>query len=142
MKFKKLAMFIGLFVVMAATLSSCTKSFCSVEDKAQTLYSLEKYEDGKTYADGVKTQEIVKDAESKGMLTPSPEFNAFIEAKIDDYAQQLVVYYSKTAPYKNETEFYDYEYARGIALFAGGETLEENTLWYNFDKWVKEAQTS
>lgn len=142
MKFKKIAMFIGLFVVMAATLSSCTKSFCTVNDKAQTLYALEEYSEGKTYADGVKTQEIVKDAESKGMLTPSPEFNAFIEAKIDDYANQLVVYYSKTAPYKNELEFYDYEYARGIALFAGGESLEDNTLWYNFDKWVKEAQTS
>ena len=142
MKFKKIAMFIGLFVVMAATLSSCTKSFCTVNDKAQTLYTLEEYSEGKTYADGTKTNEIIKDAESKGMLTPSPEFNAFIETKIDEYADQLVVYYSKTAPYKDELHFYDYEYARGIALFAGGESLEENELWYNFDKWVKEAQTS
>jgi YidC/Oxa1 family membrane protein insertase len=140
MKFKKIAMFIGLFVVMAATLSSCTKSFCTVNDKAQTLYALEEYAEGKTYAEGKKTQEINKDALSKGMLTPSNEFNAFIETKIDEYADQLVIYYSKTAPYKDETQFYTYEYARGIALFAGGENLEENTLWYNFDKWVKEAQ--
>ena len=142
MKFKKIALFIGLFVVMAATLSSCTKSFCTVNDKAQTLYALEEYKEGKTYAEGTKTQLIVKDAESKGMLTPSPEFNAFIEVKIDEYADKLVEYYSKTAPYKNELEFYDYEYARGIALFAGGESLEENVMWYNFDKWVKEAQQS
>ena len=47
MKFKKIAMFIGLFVVMAATLSSCTKSFCTVNDKAQTLYALEQYSEGK-----------------------------------------------------------------------------------------------
>ena len=52
MKFKKIAMFIGLFVVMAATLSSCTKSFCTVNDKAQTLYALEEYKEGNTYADG------------------------------------------------------------------------------------------
>ena len=142
MKISKLVKFIGLFVVMAATLSSCTKSFCTVNDKAQTLYALEEYSEGKTYADGVKTQEIVKDAEEKGMLTPSAEFNAFIEAKIDAYADQLVEYYSKTAPYKDEVEFYDYEYARGIALFAGGETVEENTMWYNFDKWVEEAKYS
>ena len=85
MKFKKIALFIGLFVVMAATLSSCTKSFCTVNDKAQTLYALEEYKEGKTYAEGTKTQLIVKDAESKGMLTPSPEFNAFIEVKIDEH---------------------------------------------------------
>ena len=90
MKISKLVKFIGLFVVMAATLSSCTKSFCTVNDKAQTLYALEQYSEGKTYADGVKTQEIVKDAETKGMLTPSAEFNAFIEKKIDAYADQLV----------------------------------------------------
>ena len=142
MKFKKIAMFIGLFVVMAATLSSCTKSFCTVNDKAQTLYALEEYQEGKSYADGTKTKEIVKDAEAKGMLTPSQEFNAFIELKIDEYADKLVDYYSKTEPYKNETKFYDYEYARGIALFAGGDNLEDNTMWYNFDKWVKEAQTN
>lgn len=142
MKFKKIAMFIGLFVVMAATLSSCTKSFCTVNDKAQSLYALEEYSEGKTYGDGVKTQAIVKEAKEKGMLTPSDEFNAFIEIKINEYATQLVDYYSKTAPYKDETQFYDYEYARGIALFAGGESLEENELWHNFDKWVKEAQTS
>ena len=140
MKISKLVKFIGLFVVMAATLSSCTKSFCTVNDKAQTLYALEEYSEGKTYADGVKTKEIVKDAEEKGMLTPSAEFNAFIEAKIDAYADQLVEYYAKTAPYKDEVEFYDYEYARGIALFAGGESVEENTMWYNFDKWVEEAK--
>ena len=142
MKIKKIGLFIGLFVVMAATLSSCTKSFCTVNDKAQTLYALEQYEEGKTYADGVKTKEIVEEAKTKGMLTPSDEFNAFIEVKIDEYADQLVEYYKKTAPYKDELNFYDYEYARGIALFAGGESLEENTMWYNFDKWVKEAQTS
>ena len=142
MKFKKLAMFIGLFVVMASTLSSCTKSFCTVNDKAQTLYALEDYSEGKTYADGTKTKAIVKDAQEKGMLTPSDEFNAFIEIKINDYATELVEYYEKTAPYKNELEFYNMEYARGIALFAGGDSLEENTLWHNFDKWVEEAKTN
>lgn len=142
MKFKKIAMFIGLFVVMAATLSSCTKSFCTVNDKAQTLYSLEEYSEGKVYADGTKTKQIIEDATAKGMLTPSEEFNNFIEVKIDEYATQLVDYYSKTAPYKDQADLYDMEYARGIALFAGGENLTENTLWYNFDKWVKEAKTS
>ena len=140
MKFKKIAMFIGLFVVMAATLSSCTKSFCTVNDKAQSLYALEEYSEGKTYADGTKTKAIVTDAESKGMLTPSDEFNTFIEVKINDYATELVEYYAKTAPYKDQLDLYDMEYARGIALFAGGESLEENTLWYNFDKWVEEAK--
>ena len=61
MKISKLVKFIGLFVVMAATLSSCTKSFCTVNDKAQTLYALEEYKEGNTYADGTKTKEIVKD---------------------------------------------------------------------------------
>ena len=142
MKFKKIAMFIGLFVVMAAALTSCTKSFCSVEDNAQTLYSLEEYSEGKVYADGTKTKAIVEEAKTKGMLTPSDEFNAFIEVKINDYATELMEYYSKTAPYKDQLDLYDMEYARGIALFAGGSSLEENTTWYNFDKWVEEAKTS
>ena len=104
MKFKKIAMFIGLFVVMAATLSSCTKSFCTVNDKAQTLYALEEYAEGKTYAEGKKTQEINKDALSKGMLTPSNEFNAFIETKIDEAKKDATTTFVAIKNQTNEIE--------------------------------------
>jgi YidC/Oxa1 family membrane protein insertase len=37
---------------------------------------------------------------------------------------------------------YSREYARGVALFAGGSDLESMSLWYNFDNWYNEALTS
>lgn len=150
MKIKKMALFIGLFVVMAGVLSSCTKSFCSVKDQAQTFYSFEKHEGADfEFKDGAKTKEIIEQATEKGMLTPSTEFNNFIEEKIDLYVEDLKEYYKSNGEdvsnfyvlAKDGGPFHNVEYARAIALFAGGENNDENTLWYNFDNWVKEAKT-
>jgi hypothetical protein len=52
MKAKKLLSFIGIFIIFATALTSCTKSFCSVADKAQTMFASENYVSGATYADG------------------------------------------------------------------------------------------
>lgn len=146
MKFKKALLFLGIFMVMASTLTSCTKSFCSVNDKAQMMLSSENItnEDGsqKVYKEYAKTAEIHASAEKQGMLVPTSKFYAYMENKIEAYAAGLDYYYSTTAPYNENLELYNHEYSRGVALFAGAETYDgTQTLWYNYDTWVKEART-
>ena len=130
MNFKKVGLFVGVILAATAALTSCTKSFCTVSDKASMLYSYEKYEAGQTYAEGTKTKEIVESAKKQGLLTPSTEFNAFIEGKIDDYAKELVAKVYSVDTKKYPADLFDYSYARGVALFAGGEDIEKNKLWY------------
>jgi YidC/Oxa1 family membrane protein insertase len=145
-KFKKFGLFAGVLLIGAATLTSCTKSFCTVSDQAAIMYSYEKYDasdkDHDTYAEGSKTQEIVATAKSSGKLTPSDAFNAFIEAKIVEEAQWLMDnVYTEANGY--DATIYTLEYARGQALFAGGEDrsdVSSYSIWYNFDKWVGEAR--
>lgn len=143
MNIKKIGLFLGVVLASAAMLTSCTKSFCTVSDKAATLYSYEKYEAGKTYGDGEKTKEIVEQAKGKGYLTPTVEFNNFIEAKIVEEANYLITnVYSKDEK-KYPSDLYTIGYARGIALFAGGQDkadIASYQLWTNFDKWVEEAK--
>jgi len=145
MNLKKLGLFLGIALVGAATLSSCTKSFCTVSDKAQVLYAADKAEGATTvkYGEGVKTQSIVESAKKDGMLTPSVEFNNFIEAKVVEEANRLVnEVYNDEAKYNKD--FYTVEYARAVALYTGGEdsnNIGKYKMWYNFDKWTEQAKT-
>lgn len=142
MKIKKALLFIGIFVVMACSLTSCTKSFCSVNDKAQMMYSSEnaKNDDNteKVYKDYAKTAEIYTSAKNQGMLVPTETFYTYMEEKIEEYATGLDSYYASTAPYNENLDLYDHSYARAVALFAGAETYDgTQELWYNYDRWVK-----
>lgn len=142
MKLKKIGLLAGIALVTATALTSCTKSFCRVVDKAATLYSYEEYEDGKTYAEGTKTKSLVEAASNSGMLVPSDEFNAFIELKVEEEANYLLtnVY---TAEKGYDQSLYTLTYARGVALYAGGsdrDNINSYELFYNFNKWVNEAR--
>jgi len=145
MNLKKIGLFFGIAVVFASTLTSCTKSFCTISDKAQIMYAAEKAEGVTTvtYGEGEKTKSIVESAKKDGMLTPSAEFNAFIEAKVIDAANELLTkVYNDTTKY--DPTFYNLEYAKAVALFTGGadvEKVSKYTMWYNFDLWVEEAKT-
>lgn len=153
---------IGLFLVAATSLSSCTKSFCSDADKAQTIYYKAYAKDinddkvASSYYDFGKEDEtnknvtytINENARAAGYLIPSESFNVFIITKAQAYANEVKTYYSNN--YSSE-EFakYDDSYFYAIALFGGTSEVDggsidysKNTLWHNFDAWTKEARTN
>ena len=89
-KSKIFSVLVALFIV-ATSLSSCTKSFCSVRDKASMLAALDVVEEGKV----TQTKTINEGAKEEGYLLPSDEFLAAWEVKINDYANALIESSSK-----------------------------------------------
>lgn len=137
-KSKIFSVLVALFIV-ATSLSSCTKSFCSVRDKASMLAALDVVEEGKV----TQTETINEGAKQEGYLLPSDEFLAAWEVKINDYANALIESSSKLSS-SNEQ---DVAYAKAIAKFAGNYTIGANLteidfskdkLWQNYDAWMKE----
>ena len=137
-KSKIFSVLVALFIV-ATSLSSCTKSFCSVRDKASMLAALDVVEEGKL----TQTKTINEGAKQEGYLLPSDEFLAAWEVKINNYANALIESSSKLSS-SNEQ---DVAYAKAIAKFAGNYTIGANLteidfskdkLWQNYDAWMKE----
>lgn len=158
----KLVTIVGLFIIALASLSSCTKSFCTVADKTQTMYYkgyAKEFDENKVatsyYGFGEEdetkknvTYTINEKARTEGYLLPTAEFNTFIEAKIDGYIVEAKAYYEKIYSAEEMDKYYTKEYFYALALFGGSDKTDsegkvdytKNTLWYNFDMWVKEAR--
>ena len=75
---KKLLAFAGV-AFTAVALTSCTKSFCSVQDRANNMANYEK----------TNLEKINKEAEKNGYLIAQPLFNKFIELKVDAYIEEV-----------------------------------------------------
>ncbi len=102
----------------AMVLTGCTKSFCSVQDKAELISIYEK--------NNIKT--INEKAAKNGMLLPSDEFIAFIDDKVEEYVA------SEDCPKDDKGVA-----LRSFAKFAGYNEKGKATLYYNYDKWYQEA---
>ena len=98
----------------AMVLTGCTKSFCSVQDKAELISIYEK--------NNIKT--INEKAAKNGMLLPSDEFIAFIDDKVEEYVA------SEDCPKDDKGVA-----LRSFAKFAGYNEKGKATLYYNYDKW-------
>jgi hypothetical protein len=124
--FKLLALGVGLFI-----LSSCTQSFCSVEDTARVMYAYEGVgtvtDDGYQVSPQLAT--ILTAAESQGIRVPTDEFFESMDEKLLTEARIQ-------ANNVNITDAQALEQF-GYLKFAGfvGNT---ETLWANFTKWNNE----
>jgi YidC/Oxa1 family membrane protein insertase len=126
--FKLLALGVGLFI-----LSSCTQSFCSVEDTARVMYAYDGVgtvtDDGYQVSPQLAT--ILTAAESQGMRVPTDEFFESMDEKLLTEARIQ-------ANNVNITDAQALEQF-GYLKFAGfvGNT---ETLWANFTKWNNELK--
>lgn len=127
---KKLLAFAGV-AFTAVALTSCTKSFCSVQDRANNMANYEK----------TNLEKINKEAEKNGYLIAQPLFNKFIELKVDAYIEE-VEQNANGEPFAYVSTGDDAEealaYKRNISKFAGLNEKGKNELWYNYDKWYAE----
>lgn len=131
-------------------LTGCTKPITTVQDKCSVMMSLEDYDQGEkfgNYGEKSGTYKINEYAKEQGYLLPSPEFNEFMENKIDEYVSELKTYVNEKGekPYLNQTD----KYLRAIATFGGSKTYvgetsnlnyQKNELWVNYDAWLNEAR--
>lgn len=142
----KMFKILGLLLCVFA-LTGCTKPITTNQDKCSVMMSKEDYQTGETfgnYGEKSKTNEINEYAKEKGFLLPSSEFNSFMETKITAYIAELRNYSNEKGekPYADQEE----EYLRAIATFGGAVEKDgiidysQNTLWSNYDKWLKEAR--
>lgn len=142
---------IGLLLCVF-TLSGCTKTLVTSQDKCSIMIAKEDYDIGETfgnYGEASKTAEINKDAKEQGYLLPSEEFNTFMEQKITEYIAILKDYSNDKGEkvYQDKSE----KYLRGIATFGGAKKItdkegntklnyEKNVLWSNYESWLEEAR--
>lgn len=112
-------------VCAGVVLTGCTKSFCSVQDKASQMGVYERE----------NITKINEQAEKAGVLIPQPLFNKYIELKVDEYVE--------TAEYDVKLEDFDtsehyVEYKRDVAKYAGKNEKGKDEIWANFDTWYNE----
>ena len=125
---KLLALGVGLFI-----LSSCTQSFCSVQDTARVMYAYEGVgsigEDG--YEVSPQLRSILNAAEDQGIRVPSL---TFFEAMDDKLLIEARIQANDNALTDNEVleQF-------GYLKFAGF-TGNTETLWSNFTTWNNELK--
>ena len=150
-KFLKKILFAFVFIIGLGILTGCTKSFCSVNDKA-VLYS--------TYVtaniDTIKT-----DSTSGGYMLPGDTFWSFIDAKVDDaftasidissdaykneeYAPKSYVdsyiEYSKLTDSEDDqakkATLVNQATLKAVIRYAGYDDSHVQTLWANYDTWI------
>lgn len=151
-KSSRILKIIGLLLCVF-TLSGCTKTLVTVQDKCSIMMAKEDYDDGEkfgNYGEKSETYLINEEAKNQGYLLPSDEFNQFMEKKISEYIVELKEYTNAKGekPYADKEE----KYLRAIATFAGGSEVtkdgtttfdyEKNKLWNNYNKWLDEARNS
>lgn len=99
-------------------LTSCTKSFCSVQDQAEQMANYEKN----------NLEKVNKKAEESGLLLPQPIFIDFIDKKVENYISlEECPKDSYGQPLKSFAKFAGYNSGKA-------------KLWYNFDIWCDEAR--
>ncbi len=99
-------------------MTGCTKSFCTVQDKAELMATYEEK----------NLESINKKAADKGILLPQQEFIAYIDTKVEEYVA------SEECPKDLEGKA-----LTSFARFAGYNEDNKPTLFYNYDKWYEEA---
>lgn len=123
------------FALAAVMLTGCTKSFCSVQDKAQNLAL---YEDE-------NIAKINQKAEAQGWMIAQPLFLKFIDLKVESYiethADDPAAFNAiEGGSFKTEEErvAYEKQYRYNVGKFAGLNEKGQNELWYNYDSWYDE----
>lgn len=138
---------VGLLFLGALVLTGCTKSFSTIQDKANMMIVYEN-----TKVDDKTTMEtIISSVKDKGYYVPSENYFNYVEEKIVENVQKN--YGSATLdgmPYSdiskesllNEGEtrtnfVQSNEYA--LIKYAKEKTNSLDDLWYNYDLWRSEA---
>lgn len=109
---------VGGLAFCALMMSSCTKSFCTVQDKAELIAIYEKN----------NIESINKKASNNGMLLPGKEYLEFIDGKVNDYVAL------EECPKNDEGKA-----LASFAKFGGFNEKGKPTLFYNYDNWYEDA---
>lgn len=138
---------VGLLFLGALVLTGCTKSFSTIQDKANMMIVYEN-----TKVDDKTTMEtIISSVKDKGYYVPSENYFNYVEEKIVDnvktnYASATLngIAYSDISKESllNEGEtrtnfVQSNEYA--LIKYAKEKTNSLDDLWYNYDLWRSEA---
>ena len=138
---------VGLLFLGALVLTGCTKSFSTIQDKANMMIVYEN-----TKVDDKTTMEtIISSVKDKGYYVPSENYFNYVEEKIVDnvktnYASATLngIAYSDiskesllTAGETRTNFVQSNEYA--IIKYAKEKTNSLDDLWYNYDLWRSEA---
>lgn len=142
--FKRILGGIVLFFA-AALISGCTKSFCSVNDKA-CLYASYVQE---------KRETILTNAKNNSYMVPSDKFWNYIDAKVETaYTESLAGTASKkyapdsyielnkkyqTATEEEKTTLVSNETLKAVIYYAGYKADGSEDMWVNFTAWLDEA---
>ena len=116
--FKRFLFSLGI-VFAVGVLSSCTKSFCNVQDQAEMI---------SIYAKN-NIESINTTAQNNGILIPQEDFNTFIDNKVQEYLN------SDICPVDNEGNKIE-----SFARYAGYNKDGQAELFYNYNTWVEEAK--
>lgn len=167
-KFLKRLTIAASSAIVVFGMSSCTKSFCTNQDKANTLFATygNLFNDSTVvtddYKDNVNVQqgeeERVTKAQNNNRKTlytniqkynlslPSKEFNQYIDSKATEEAENTYQYWIDGTFAKNLEESTAKAVAKHVALYAGI-TYTDNKpekvadLWTNFDTWYQSSLT-
>ena len=134
-------LFLSLFVV-----TGCTKSFCSVNDKACLIANYEEK----------NKEEIDKKASENGYLLPGDQFWDFVDNKVDlayanaiafntgedvpqSYVEGHLKFLNPATSEEEKKHLPNTETIRAIIKFAGNDASGNQAIFANLDKWVEEA---
>ena len=134
-------LFLSLFVV-----TGCTKSFCSVNDKACLIANYEEK----------NKEEIDKKASENGYLLPGDQFWNFVDTKVDlayanaiafntgedvpqSYVEGHLKFLNPATSEEEKKHLPNTETIRAIIKFAGNDASGNQAIFANLDKWVEEA---
>jgi YidC/Oxa1 family membrane protein insertase len=145
--FKKVLIGVAL-LFCAGALSGCTKSFCTVNDKA-CLYD--------SYVE--KNQSTIDtNATKSGYLLPSTDFWTFIDTKVENAYQEAIkdptnqkwapvsyvesnVKYNDAATTDTEkTTLVNDKTLKAVIRYGGYNSNNQEELWANFGTWLSEAK--
>jgi YidC/Oxa1 family membrane protein insertase len=143
-------------VIAVFGLSSCTKSFCTVQDKAGQLYTAY----GNIYSESVdvtssdandntatqnKNRETLYTTlvSSYGLTLPDKKFQQFMSAKATAFATEKVSLWMDGTLGKLDSETATV-IARNVSIYSGITTDDSGNakvgaLWTNYDAWYQEA---
>ncbi len=147
-------------VIALFSLSGCTKSFCTNQDKANQMFAAignifndsvvvtdeENYSDDFTF--NVETQNNNREAlysamQNAGFNLPSKTFNAFMDKKAREFVESNYKYFTDGTIDDIEDVNAAKEVAWHVAIFAGIDEKNNNVsvagLWTNYNTWYEQA---
>lgn len=150
-------MILAIGVIGVFGLSSCTKSFCTNQDKANQYYSYY----GNLYSTSVELEENSEDnttlqnknritlfntlSETNGYSSIDKTFLNYMNNKVDTFVEQNYIYWTDSTLDTIKDEAKAKKIARHVAIYAGIEETNGSKkvadLFKNFDTWYNEALT-